>query len=217
MRHSYLVLPFALIVAACGTDADEAAVDAEAATETAAPEVDPARQAMLDQIRTDTEKYADVAVAEAEGYMKDPSGMCVTAAMAGAPPEQGSMGIHWLSPRLLGITAEQPRVDGNDAVIDPAQPEVLVYEPQADGSMKLVAAEYMVFKAAWDAANPAPPSLAGQEFYLMADDPATEVDEAHGFAPHYELHAWVHQENPNGVFAEFNPAVTCPPMEGHSM
>jgi hypothetical protein len=43
----------------------------------------------------------------------------------------------------------------------------------------------------------------------MVDDPATEVDEAHGFQPHYELHAWVFRENPNGPFEPFNPNVTC--------
>jgi hypothetical protein len=38
------------------------------------------------------------------------------------------------------------------------------------------------------------------------------MDEAHGFEPHYELHVWTHRPNPSGLFAEWNPAVTCPPM-----
>jgi hypothetical protein len=43
----------------------------------------------------------------------------------------------------------------------------------------------------------------------MVDDPATAMDEAHGFAPHYELHVWVPRTNDSGTFAEFNPAVSC--------
>jgi hypothetical protein len=43
----------------------------------------------------------------------------------------------------------------------------------------------------------------------MADDPATALDEAHMFVPHYDRHIWVHRPNPNGMFAQFNPAVTC--------
>jgi hypothetical protein len=42
----------------------------------------------------------------------------------------------------------------------------------------------------------------------------TDIDEAHGFEPHYELHAWVFRENPNGPFEQFNPAVTCEHHKG---
>jgi hypothetical protein len=44
----------------------------------------------------------------------------------------------------------------------------------------------------------------------MVDNPATpDVDEAHGFMPHYELHMWLYRDNPNGLFAPFNPDVSC--------
>jgi hypothetical protein len=43
----------------------------------------------------------------------------------------------------------------------------------------------------------------------MADDPSTELDEAHMFEPHFDRHVWIYHENPNGVFAPLNPAVTC--------
>jgi hypothetical protein len=49
----------------------------------------------------------------------------------------------------------------------------------------------------------------------MADDPATPTDEAHGFEPHYELHVWTHRDNPSGMFAEWNPNVTCPTAPMH--
>src|SRR5690606_30041979 len=87
---------------------------------------------------------------------------------------------------------------------------VLIYEPQADGSMSLVAAENLVFIAAWEkAGNTAPPSYQGVAYDRMVGDPATELDEAHHFMPHYDRHVWLYRENPNGVFAQFNPAVTC--------
>jgi hypothetical protein len=43
----------------------------------------------------------------------------------------------------------------------------------------------------------------------MEDDSATETDEAHMFAPHYDRHVWLYRENPNGVFAQYNPKATC--------
>ncbi len=43
----------------------------------------------------------------------------------------------------------------------------------------------------------------------MSDDPATPIDEAHLFAPRYDRHVWLYPENPNGIFAQFNPNVSC--------
>ena len=46
--------------------------------------------------------------------------------------------------------------------------------------------------------------------WRLIDNPATtDVDEAHGFMPHYELHVWLYRDNPNGTFAQFNPNVSC--------
>ncbi|MDX1660453.1 MAG: hypothetical protein R3326_01570 [Gemmatimonadota bacterium] len=167
----------------------------------------------LATMRAVTEKYRDVEVAMADGYVPDPTGMCVTGAMAG-DPELGDMGIHYFRPDLLGITEMAPPVDGSDAEIVWEKPELLVYVPDADGTMELVAIEYLVFESAWKAAgHEDPPAFHDQTFYRMADDPETEVDEAHAFTPHYELHVWTARENPAGMFAEFNPNVTCPPIE----
>jgi hypothetical protein len=43
----------------------------------------------------------------------------------------------------------------------------------------------------------------------MADDPATKIDEAHNFMPHFDRHVWVFRDNPNGPFAQYNPNVSC--------
>ncbi|NOZ32428.1 MAG: hypothetical protein GXP01_05010, partial [Alphaproteobacteria bacterium] len=57
--------------------------------------------------------------------------------------------------------------------------------------------------------NTEPPRFAGKVWDDMADDAATAGDEAHGFAPHYDQHVWAFRDNPAGVFAPFNTAVSC--------
>lgn len=165
----------------------------------------------LAEVRQATERFQDVAVALAEGYIRDPWDLCDTAAMMGRPAALGAMGIHYFRPDLLGATdGPGPRVDGDGVHTDFLKPSILIYEPQADGSLTLVAVENLVFQEAWHAAgHAAPPTFHGVVFDTMADDPATPADEAHMFEPHYDRHVWIYRDNPNGVFAPFNPAVTC--------
>src|SRR5687768_15702779 len=99
----------------------------------------------LAEIRTSAERYRDVDVALAEGYIAAPGAMCETAEAMGQSPELGAMGIHYFRPDLLGITAPpNPRVDGNGTHTDFRRPAILIYEPQADGSLTLVAVENLV-------------------------------------------------------------------------
>lgn len=165
----------------------------------------------LAAVREAAARFQDVEVALAEGYLRDPANLCDDAAMMGQPPELGAMGIHYFRPDLLGITAPpNPRVNGSGTHVDFLRPAVLIYEPQADGSLELVAVENLVFVEAWEAAGHiSPPAFQGVPFDRMEDDPATEADEAHMFAPHYDRHVWLFRENPNGVFAQYNPAVSC--------
>jgi hypothetical protein len=161
-------------------------------------------------VRAAAEKYQNVDAALADGYIRDPADHCVTAEMAGFPAEYGAMGIHYLNPQLLKVTATAPRVDGESTYTDWSQPSILIYEPQADGSLELVSVENLVFLKAWETAgNSAPPEFAGRVWDYMADDPATTGDEAHGFMPHYDQHVWAFRENPSGNLSPFNPAVTC--------
>jgi hypothetical protein len=165
----------------------------------------------LVEVRRATEKYRDVKVALAEGYIRDPANMCETADMMGLPREQGAMGILYFRPDLLGITAPpNPRVDGSGTHTDFRKPAILLYEPQADGSLELIGVENLVFAKAWkDAGNDAPPAFHGVAYDTMVDDTTTALDEAHNFEPHHDRHVWLYRENPNGVFAPFNPRVTC--------
>ena len=165
----------------------------------------------LNAVRTATQKYRDVNVAIADGYVRDPSNMCDAAEMMGKPASLGVMGIHYFRPDLLGITEPpNPRVSGTGVYTDFTKPSILIYEPQADESLQLVAVENLVFIKAWEAAgNVAPPSFQGVPYDKMVDDPNTAIDEAHNFEPHYDRHVWIDRENPNGVFAQFNPNATC--------
>lgn len=81
--------------------------------------------------------------------------------------------------------------------VDPAEPEVLLYIPGEDGSMRLVGLEYVV---------PLP---------LIASAPAL-FGRTYDFSPQrqtYELHVWAWRRNPAGIFAPFNPKLECPPAE----
>ena len=211
MRRAALALLFVLPTACAREEPPPPAEEALPAAEASA---DDAAWATLEAM---AEKYADASAALADGFIRDPSGMCVTAEMVGLPASAGAMGVHYLHPARLGMVPDAPRPNGTDGVVDLNQPEVLVYEPQADGSERLVAVEYLVFQEPWAAAgNDAAPELFGEPFVSMIDDPSTEADEAHGFEPHYELHVWFPRDNPTGRFAEFNPAVSCAnaPMGG---
>lgn len=183
---------------------------APAAQDAVAPTPGPG-EPTLEEIRAATARFQDVNVALAEGYIADPMNVCETADMMGRPAAEGGMGVHYFRPDLLGISGPpSPRVNGDGTHTDFLNPAVLLYEPQADGSMVLVGVENLVFAAAWDAAHAdGPPTFYGVAYDAMADDPATPLDEAHMFEPHYDRHVWIYRENPNGVFTPFNPAVTC--------
>ena len=207
--HAPLLLALGLAAAApaLGAQASPAGPATASAIARAATPAEPD----LTAVRAATARFRDVRVALAEGYVRDPMNLCDTAEMMGRPASYGAMGIHYVRPDLLGITAPpSPRVSGTGTHTDFTRPSILIYEPQRDGSLELVAVENLVFIKAWEAAgNTAPPSFQGVPWDRMADDPATKVDEAHMFEPHYDRHVWLYRENPRGVFAQFNPNVTC--------
>lgn len=203
--------------AAGAQGAAAAPAETDPATEiiAAAAAHDPDLAAELEDVHAATARYRDVEAALEDGYIRDPMNMCVTPEMEGVPRQLGGMGIHYFRPDLLGITATEPRIDGEGTNTDFAQPGVLVYEPQADGSVELVAVENLVFREAWTrGGNEGPPEFMGNQYYTMVDNPGTTPDEAHGFMPHYELHLWLYRENPNGLFAQFNPNAGCRHHDG---
>ncbi len=141
------------------------------------------------EVRTATAKYFSVAAAERDGYGRAASGVlrgCITETPGKASP---AMGFHWINPKL------------EDTTVELTKPEALVYEPNKDGKLDLVAVEYVVPKAAWDkAGNLHPPKLFGLEYSTVS---------LPGIAPFYALHAWVWKFNPDGIHAAYNPRVSC--------
>jgi hypothetical protein len=71
------------------------------------------------------------------------------------------------------------------------KPEILVYMPNDRGRMKLVAVEFL--STAKDR-----PEIAGLDF------------DNGPFPGSFALHAWVWKDNPDGMFAAYNPDHKCP-------
>jgi hypothetical protein len=132
-------------------------------------------------------RHLDAAKADGYGLLTDAQGVaCID------NPGVGGMGIHYVKNEFVG-----------DAVVDPAKPEALVYEPGRRGRLRLVAVEYVVFQAAWDAEHASPPELFGREFELI------QAPNRYGLDAFYELHAWLWKFNPRGMFDDWNPRVSC--------
>jgi len=97
---------------------------------------------------------------------------------------------------------------GNTSLIDGTvrveQPELLLYEPEKSGKMGLVAVEYIIPYTA-HARDAEPPVLFGQKFSR------NDTFQLWG------LHAWVWRDNPSGMFANWNPRVTCANAPGGAM
>jgi hypothetical protein len=130
---------------------------------------------LADDVRAANARFADVAAAVAEGYGPIPCASGV---------EGGAMGIHYVNGAYL-----------KDDTVEIGKPEAVMYEPQADGSLELVAVEYITFKG--------PATLGGQLFSF------TGAPNRYGLDPFYELHVWSWRDNPTGIYADMNPNVSC--------
>jgi len=145
----------------------------------------------LAQVRKATAQFHRLEAATAAGYelgyVNGLGNRIITGCIAN--PTLGAMGYHYFNRALI-----------DDLVIDPLRPEGLVYAPGADGGLKLVAVEYVVPGPASNPAGPAvAPTILGMEMHILV--PRV------GF---HTLHAWIWNHNPSGMFAHWNPDVTCP-------
>jgi hypothetical protein len=148
-----------------------------------------ANQSGLSSLRNATAPFHSIAAAKAAGYsvqVYDKNGITCIA----DPNGTGTMGIHFLNPALLGT-------------VDAARPQLLIYAPRTDGSLKLVGAEFLVLAAEWDASHSSPPRLFGEDYRLTA------APNRYDLPAFYELHVWAWQPNPLGMFNEWNPRVSC--------
>jgi hypothetical protein len=137
----------------------------------------------LARVRQATAHFHDLGRAQAAGYE-----VLVTHPETGAEclshGTMGGMGYHYLNPDLVSadVTVELP--------------QVILYEDGPNGEKHMVGVEYIIPFAIRDQTEP-PPVLFGQEFV-----------QNHTFDV-WALHVWVWKHNPSGMFADYNPRVSC--------
>ena len=174
-----VLLARAIVVASASLAALPAPVGAE---EPNAAEIDAMREALA--------KYKDPYVAVRDLYLSTVG--CVHYDGMKMPGHmeypKGGMGIHFVN-----LTVQGP--------LDPKKPNVLIYEPVGD-KLELVAAEWLV------------PVTVAKERPVLFGQPFQGPMEGHEpLIPqefvHYDLHAWLFKDNPNGMFSPTNPDVTC--------
>jgi len=137
----------------------------------------------LEIVKRVTDRFENVNAAEARGYV------------LGSPCEsspQGGMGFHYINPAAI-----------QDPKLDPLKPEVLLYA-QATGGLQLIGVEYMKVDADQSLTTDGDrPTLFARAF----DGPM--LGHAPGMPIHYDLHVWLQKRNPSGMFAQWNPEVSC--------
>jgi hypothetical protein len=157
----------------------------------------------LAQVRRATARFLNIEEAYAAGYTTE-NEPCVSS-------PAGTMGVH--APNIDLIT---------DPTLDPLRPELLLYAPGPNGKLRLVGVEYFQAILLRDLTtlevaprfDPAPwdpskyevvdpqPQLFGQSFHLTPP-PVAHVPW------HWSLHVWIWAPNPAGMFAEWNPSLSC--------
>lgn len=150
--------------------------------------------ALIKTVRESTERFKDVSVTRGEGY--ELKFGCVSG------PDGGAMGLHFVNLKLLDDV-------NKNGVFDATHPQIVIYEPTSDGSLRLLGADYLVFADAWNAKHPdGPPELMGQLFHLF------ESPNRFGLPAFYTLHVWAWKENPSGAFVNWHSKVSCQAFAG---
>jgi hypothetical protein len=149
----------------------------------------------LAQVRRVTARFHDLDAALEAGYelgWVNGSGVRILTGCV-AHPTAGAMGYHYFNEELM-----------DDLAVDPLEPEVLVYASGPDGQRKLVAVEWVVRGPDSNPPGVTPPpipTVLGMEMHILVPPPGPAF---------YLMHAWVWKPNPAGMFADWNPKVTCP-------
>lgn len=141
-----------------------------------APDVTAGSQ--LNRLRAVTRRFRSLDSAVAAGYPREVADCLVH-------EHHGAMGFHHLDRGLL------------DRDVDPARPEILLYERLADGSYRLNGVEFIVPYGVWPR-DTVPPRALGE--------PMRREDNLR----FWYLHVWAWTPNPDGVFADFHPGIRCP-------
>jgi hypothetical protein len=156
------------------------------------PDLQSQQSALLKIVRESTARFRDVKEAEYEGYRLEFG--CVSG------PDSGAMGLHYVNDTLVG-----------NGIVDATRPQIVLYEAQPNGTLKLTGADYLVLADPWDAKHPGtPPQLMGQFFHYF------ETPNRFGLKAFYTLHVWAWKENPNGAFVNWHPDVSCQSFVGQT-
>jgi hypothetical protein len=147
--------------------------------------------ALIKIVRDSTERFKEVAQAEKEGYALQFG--CVSG------PDSGAMGLHYVNGALV-----------NAGAVDATHPQIVIYEAQPNGHLKLIGADFLVVADAWDKKNQGPPELMGQLFHYW------ESPNRFGLPAFYTLHVWAWKQNPNGAFVNWHPNVSCQSFAGQN-
>jgi hypothetical protein len=176
MRGMTALLAGIILLTACGsstgtgTDAASSAYRAEGPS---ASRADAQEHQDVARLRAATEKFHKIEVAALAGWNEQVPPGCFTS-------PDGSMGFHFRNLSKVGT-------------LNPTEPQFVMYEPQKDGSMRLVGVEFIALGAPTDT----PPVLFGQPF---------QWNSTFGI---WALHVWAWRENPSGLYANWNPKVSC--------
>lgn len=186
-----LLLTVALVLSACegmstdpqvGDQAGSTAAAAAAITSPAPLGAHPTLGAEIAALRAATARYHQIDKAVEDGYS-----VLVRHPETGAAcleNEAGGMGRHMLNLAFV-----------DDEVVV-TTPEALIYEPTKNGRMRLVGVEYVI-PYAIRGVDETPPELFGQAF---------ERNATFGV---WALHVYAWKHNPDGLFAAWNPTITC--------
>ena len=126
----------------------------------------------VNEVKSATSVYADINVATNEGRF-DASGYVP------------NMGHHYINPSII------------DTTFDLMNPEVILYLPDGNGNMQMVAVEYAILPE--DPENPGSPPegfTGSEDVWHWRED-----------LGQWQLHVWTILDNPDGIFAMFNPAI----------
>jgi hypothetical protein len=148
---------------------------------------------LVKTVREATARFKDVEAAKTEGY-----GLLFGCVSGG---EFGAMGLHFVNLALVA-----------DPALDPRRPEIVLYEPLPNGQLRLTGADFLVFKADWDAQHPGgeTPQIMGQLMHLF------ESPNRFGLPAFYTLHVWAWKDNPTGTFVNWHANVSCDAFDGQN-
>lgn len=145
----------------------------------------------LNTVRAVTRKYKDIETARADGY-------------GAVSPYVPGMGFHFADGPAFGTGLEDPGVlvyfTNGSYNPDPGEE----HDPDHDDDLILGAAEWLVPGDQEDN----PPNIFNDEDsprnLIVTEEEGWHFEEAEGFTG---LHAWLHRDNPAGVFHHTNPTI----------